>query len=163
MKAKACQVAFAATRGLSQRAACRWLGISRSTIYRDRLMVQRDGPLLAKMRVFARRYPRWGYRRIQVLMQRDGHHLSLNRAHRLWKKAGLQVPARRRRRRGGKRDPITMTASRPNQIWAYDFVFDSCIDGQKLKCLTVVDEFTPRMFGARCFVWDSLKTRHRCA
>jgi putative transposase len=105
-------------------------------------MELRDAAPVAQLRELAQRYPRWGYRRALVMLRRQGTIMSKNRVHRLWKKAELQVPARRRRRRGGKRDPMTIVATRPNQVWAYDFVFDSCLNGEKLKCLTIVDEFT---------------------
>jgi transposase InsO family protein len=67
----------------------------------------------------------------------------VDRLHRLWRQAGLQVPRRRPRRRVGD-GPATapLPAATANHIWAYDFVFDTCANGQTLKCLTVVDEFT---------------------
>ncbi len=68
--------------------------------------------------------------------------MNRKKAHRLWKKAGLQVPVRRRRRRGTRRDPMTLPTTRPNQVWAYDFVFDTCMNGQRIKCLTVIDEWS---------------------
>src|SRR5687767_15952293 len=70
-----------------------------------------------------------------------GSPMSPDRCHRLWRKAGLQVPRKRRRRRAGARPrPIPSLAA--NHVWTYDFVFDACANGQQLKCLTVVDEFT---------------------
>jgi hypothetical protein len=60
----------------------------------------------------------------------------------LWRSAGLQVPRRRPRRRVAAARPRRLPASGPNQVWAYDFVFDTCAHGAALKCLTVVDEFT---------------------
>lgn len=141
-KARAAQVAFARNRGLSQRAACRWLGVSRSSLYRTSKMEQRDAAPTEALRDFSLQHPRWGYRKAQDVLRRAGLELSPNRVHRLWKNAELQVPRRRRKRRGGKKDPMTKTPSRPNQVWAYDFVFDATVDGRQLKCLTVVDEFT---------------------
>jgi putative transposase len=64
------------------------------------------------------------------------------RAYRLWRQAGLQVPKRRPRRRVATSRPRPVPATGPNQVWAYDFVFDACADGRALQCLTVVDEFT---------------------
>src|SRR5687767_5268553 len=70
-----------------------------------------------------------------------GSPMSPDRCHRLWRKAGLQVPRKRRRRRAGARPrPIPSLAA--NHVWAYDFVFDACANGQTLKCLTIVDEWT---------------------
>jgi putative transposase len=65
-----------------------------------------------------------------------------DRAHRLWRAERLQLPRRRPRRRVASSRPRPVPAAGPNQVWAYDFVFDACANGQKLKCLTVVDEWT---------------------
>jgi putative transposase len=65
-----------------------------------------------------------------------------DRAHRLWRAERLQLPRRRPRRRAASSRPRPVPATGPNQVWAYDFVFDACANGQKLKCLTVVDEWT---------------------
>jgi len=65
-----------------------------------------------------------------------------DRAHRLWRAERLQLPRRRPRRRVATSRPRPIPATGPNQVWAYDFVFDACANGQKLKCLTVVDEWT---------------------
>ena len=87
-------------------------------------------------------YPRFGYRRIQVFLERQGLSMSADRAYRIWKKAGLQVPRRRPRRRIATGRPRPHPAAAANQVWAYDFVFDATADGRQLKCLTVIDEFT---------------------
>ena len=68
--------------------------------------------------------------------------MSADRAYRIWKKAGLQLPRRRPRRRVATGRPRPLPATRANRVWAYDFVFDACANGQQLKCLTVIDEFT---------------------
>ena len=65
-----------------------------------------------------------------------------HRAYRLWRGAGLQLPRRRPPRRVAAARPRPLPAARPNQVRAYDFVHDACASGQKLKCLTVIDEFT---------------------
>jgi hypothetical protein len=68
--------------------------------------------------------------------------MSFGRAHRLWGQAKLQLPKKPGRKRiaGGRPRPNAPTG--PNQVWSHDFVFDWCANGQKLKCLTVSDEFT---------------------
>jgi len=68
--------------------------------------------------------------------------MSADRAHRLWRSAGLQVPRRRPRRRIATGRPRPLAPSRANEVWAYDFVYDACASNQTLKCLTVVDEYT---------------------
>jgi putative transposase len=90
----------------------------------------------------ARVYPRYGDRRIQVFLGRDGHAMSAGRAYRLWRAAGLQVPRKRPRRRLASGRPRPQAPTGANQVWSYDFVFDRCANGQQLKCLTVTDEWT---------------------
>ena len=68
--------------------------------------------------------------------------MSPGRAYRLWRGAGLQIPRKRPRRRIASQAPRPSAPSGPNQVWAYDFVFDQCANGQQLKCLTVIDEYT---------------------
>lgn len=94
------------------------------------------------MRQLAAQYPRYGYRRIRIFLAREGHLMSVERCHRLWCKAGLQVPRKRPRKRVAASLPKPLAPSTRNQVWAYDFVFDACANPQKLKCLTIIDEYT---------------------
>ena len=136
------QIAFVVGRGRSHRQACALLSVARSTItYQSKLAV-RDAPVLSDLRELAAQYPRYGYRRMQIFLARKGHVMSADRAYRLWRVAGLQVPRRRPRRRVATGRPRPLPATGPNQVWAYDFVFDACANEQVLKCLTVVDEYT---------------------
>src|SRR5688572_5078411 len=68
--------------------------------------------------------------------------MGTDRAYRLWKRARLQGPRRRPRRRVATSRRRPMPPTGPNHVWAYDFVFDTCANGQQLKCLTIVDEWT---------------------
>jgi putative transposase len=68
--------------------------------------------------------------------------MSPGRAHRLWRAARLQVPRKRPRKRIASSRPRPLAPQGANQVWSYDFVFDTCADGRQLKCLTVTDEFT---------------------
>jgi transposase InsO family protein len=97
---------------------------------------------LVAERELAAHYPRYGYRRIQVFLARRGHVMSADRTHRLWRLHGLQVPRKRPRRRVASSRPRPLPATGANQLWAYNFVFDACANGQQLKCLTVLDEHT---------------------
>jgi putative transposase len=136
------QVAYVRRRGISLRRACALLQVARSTMGYESVLARRDAPVVAVMRELAAQYPRFGYRRIQVFLARRGLTMSADRAYRIWKKAGLQVPRRRPRRRVATGRPQPLPATGVNQVWAYDFVFDACANGQQLKCLTVIDEFT---------------------
>ena len=139
--ARRTQVAFATGRGLSRRRACTLLSVGRSALrYRSR-RAERDAPVLARMAELAAQYARYG-RRICIFVSRDGHKMSFGRAYRLWRVARLQVPRRRPRKRIASGRPRPQAPSGANQVWSYDFVFDWCGNGQKLKCLTVTDEWT---------------------
>jgi putative transposase len=117
--------------------------VARSSLRYASKRAAADGPALRAMRELAQQYPRYGYRRVRIFLRRAGHPMSKDRAHRLWRLAGLQVPRKRPRRRGvAASRPRPLPATGPNHVWAYDFVFDACANGQKLKCLTVVDEWT---------------------
>ncbi len=136
------QVALAMERGHSQRQACELMELPRSILKYQAVRAARDAPALDAMRRIAATYPRYGYRRVRIFLDREGHTMSLERAYRLWCSVGLQLPRRRPRRRVATSRPRPLPALGPNQVWAYDFVYDACANGQKLKCLTVIDEFT---------------------
>lgn len=136
------QVEYVHRRGLSIRRACALLSVARSTLRYESRLAKRDAPVLETMRELAAQYPRYGYRRIQVFLGRRGHVMSADRTHRLWRLAGLQVPRKRPRRRMASSRPRPLAPTGEREVWAYDFVFDACANGQQLKCLTVVDEFT---------------------
>ena len=135
-------VSYATGRGLSQRRACTLLSVGRSALSYVPRKAATDAPAVARMSELARVYPRYGYRRIQVFLGRDGHAMSAGRAYRLWRAAGLQVPRKRPRRRVASGRPRPQAPTGANQVWSYDFVFDRCANGQQLKCLTVTDEWT---------------------
>ena len=97
---------------------------------------------MAAMAGLAVTYPRFGYRRINVFMERLGHVMGADKAFRLWSKAGLQVPRKRPRKRVAASRPRPQLPMGSNELWAYDFVYDACANGQQIKCLTVVDEYT---------------------
>ncbi len=106
------------------------------------IRAERDAPALSAMSRLSALYPRYGYRRIRIFLRREGHTMSPERAHRLWRLAGLQLPKRRPRRRIATSRPRPLPPMAPNHVWAYDFIFDASASGQQIKCLTVVDEFT---------------------
>ena len=136
------QVALAIERGHSKRRACELMDMARSALAYRSVRVERDQPTLTAMRRLAAQYPRYGYRRIRVFLRREGYDMSRHRAYRLWRLAGLQLPRRRPRRRIAASRPRPLPPTGLNHVWAYDFVFDACANGQQIKCLTLIDEFT---------------------
>ena len=136
------QVEYARRRGLSCRRACSVMHVARSALHYESTKAAADAAVCERMRALAAQYPRYGYRFVRVFLEREGHHMSYSRAYRLWNVAGLQVPRRRLRRRVAASRPRPLPPTERNHVWAYDFVFDTCANGQQLKCLTVIDEWT---------------------
>jgi putative transposase len=132
-------------RGLSRRRSCALCHISRSSLgYRQRPHRRlRDQDLAAQLRQIARKHPRYGYRRAHALLCRSGTVVNVKRVHRLWRHERLSVACRKpRRRRSDRKELPPLVAARPNHVWTYDFVHDACSTGQRLKILTLTDEFT---------------------
>lgn len=82
----------------------------------------RGAPVLAAMNILSAQYPRYGYRRIQIILERQGHPMSSDRAWWLWRLAGLQVPCKRPRKRVSIRCPRPQPPMAARHVWAYDFV-----------------------------------------
>ncbi len=125
---------------MSERRACRLVGIGRAT---HRYQGRRPAHAAVRERLcaLAAERPRWGYRRLAVLLAREGHVLNHKLVHRLYREEGLTVRRRRKKRVATARVPLA-APTRPNERWAMDFVSDAVGDGRKLRCLTVVDAFT---------------------
>jgi transposase InsO family protein len=96
-----------------------------------------------RLRELAEKHPRFGYRRIGILLQRAGQPVNAKRVYRLWKQAQLSVRRPLKKQRG----PVppqerAIKAERPNGVWTVDFLEDRTVNRQKLRILTVTDEFT---------------------
>lgn len=135
------QARYAIGRGLSHRRACALLSTSHSSLGYAHKMPAKEMLVIEAMKNLSGIYPRFGSRRIRILLQRTGIVISKERCTRLWAKANLQVPKKRCRKRIGNRLRLPFPTAK-NAVWSYDFVYDACANGQKLKCLTVVDEYT---------------------
>jgi len=136
------QVAYARSRGLTCRQACALIETPRSGLGYESKRAAADAPVIERLRAFAAQYPRYGYRFAKIFLARENIHMSADRAYRLWRLAGLQVPRKRPRKRIAAKRPRPMPPAARNDVWAIDFVFDACADGRQIKCLTVVDEWT---------------------
>lgn len=134
-------------KGLSERYACRLVGLNRSTA-QYKPQHDRSEQLRQLLRSFAEQKRRRGYRKAHVQLRRKGVSASLNRVHRLWKQEGLQIPRRKGRKRKppGPTAPLPLIALYPNHVWSYDFLFDSTAGGTRLKMLTIGDDFTRECF-----------------
>ena len=134
-------VAFAIENfGVSERRACELNAVDRSS-YRYEPRPDRNTKLREKLTELARHKPRYGYRRLGVLLEREGEAVNHKRLWRVYQQAGLGVRRRERKRleRGKAGMPIL---SRPNQEWSIDFVNDALANGRAIRALTVIDGFT---------------------
>lgn len=134
-------MSFLLTKGLSTNRACALLGLNRST-YSYQPRPERTSELAKRIGELAHKHARYGYRRIHVLLRREGRTVNRKRVQRLWQRARLQV-RKQPRKRGGQRAKATpVQADYPGHVWSYDFVKDQTQHGGPLRILTVMDEFT---------------------
>jgi putative transposase len=119
----------------------RLLALHRATLdYQPR--PDRNVLLASQIHDLARRYPRYGYRRVWALLRRHGQQVNKKHVHRLWTRAELQVHKVQRKRRPARRAMVPVQAMHPGHVWTYDFLHEHCLNGTPLKVLTVMDEFT---------------------
>lgn len=126
--------------GLSERQACRLLEVDRSS-YRYEPQPRDDGRLREEMVTLAKQKPRYGYRRLGVLLQRRGWKMNHKKLYRLYREEHLAVRRLRRKRLVRPAAPVA-ELTRANQEWAMDFVMDGLATGRALRALTAVDEYT---------------------
>ncbi|CPH95616.1 transposase [Burkholderia pseudomallei] len=127
---------------ISERRACRLVGLSRSVLHYDAKPDHENEVLAARLVKLAHERRRFGYRRLHALVEREGTQANHKRIYRLYREAGLAV--RRRRKRHGvmiEREQLALPGA-PNEVWSIDFVMDALSNGRRVKCLTVVDDFT---------------------
>ncbi len=129
-----------AEHGLSERTACKLLGVERSS-YRYEPRPDRNAELRAELIKLARQKPRYGYRRLHVLLERGGHEVNVKRVYRLYLEQGLSV-RRKKRKRLVRERVAEPRLTGPNQEWAMDFVTDGLATGRMVRILTVVDAYT---------------------
>ena len=124
---------------LSQRRACRLVGISDSSC--RYVSIRQDEPLLTRIRELAQERTRFGYKRLHVLLRREGVQVNHKRVYRLYRREGLMVKRRRRKRVALPRTPLPLPTA-VNQRWSMDFVSDTLADGRVIRTLNIVDDFT---------------------
>jgi putative transposase len=123
----------------SERRACRLMGLAVST-YRYR-PTKNDTALREQLVALAQEKPRYGYRRLQVLLLRSGTRANHKRVWRVYQEAGLSVKRRKRKRLVRTGRPLE-TVGAANEEWALDFVSDRLASGRSMRVLSVVDAFT---------------------
>ncbi|WP_407114703.1 IS3 family transposase [Bradyrhizobium sp. LMG 9283] len=127
--------------GMSERRACKAIGCCRMTI-RYKATRADDAGLRQRMRAIAQERRRFGYRRLHVLLKREGYLVNHKKLFRLYREERLAVRRRGGRKRAiGTRAPM-MAPMAPNDRWSLDFVSDQLTDGRRFRILTVVDDCT---------------------
>ena len=121
------------------------VGQARTTQRRRPKIRSDEDALTGRIVELASAYGRYGYRRITALLRREDWRVNYKRVERIWRQAGLKVPAKQKKRgRIWLNDGscVRHRAEQVNHIWAYDFVHDKTRDGRNLKLLTIVDEYS---------------------
>ncbi|WP_209490471.1 IS3 family transposase [Xanthobacter flavus] len=127
--------------GMSERRACKATGFCRMTM-RYEATRGNDASLRERMKAIARERRRFGYRRLHVLLRREGFRVNHKRLFRLYREERLMVRRRGGRKRAiGTRAPM-MIPLRPNERWSLDFVADQMTDGRRFRMLAIVDDCT---------------------
>ena len=126
---------------LSELRACGLVGITRwSNRYQSRRDPQDE--LRQRLRELAGSRPRYGYRRLTVMLRREGGKVNAKRVFRIYGEENLGVRTAPRKKRSSHAQVPLPGASRPNQRWSMDFVRDRLADGRWFRILTVVDQYT---------------------
>jgi len=130
---------------ISQRKACRLVGVDPKTVRRARVP---DHPeIRSRMRVLAHERRRFGYRRIGLMLEREGFKMNHKKLRRLYAQERLQVRRRRGRKRArGTRQPMPLPSG-PNTRWSLDFVSDVFGAGRRFRILGVIDDYTRECLG----------------
>lgn len=144
---------------MSERRACEVIAADRKMIrYRSRRPPETE--LRARLRELANERRRFGYRRLFILLRREGEPSGINRIYRLYREEGLMVRKRKSRRRAwGLRAPIPV-AAKPNARWSLDFVHDQMANGRRFRVLNITDDVTHECLGA---IPDTSISGHRVA
>jgi putative transposase len=129
-----------ATQGVSERRACKLLEMDRSS-YRYEPQPDRNAALREQLIRLARQKPRYGYRRLGVLLDRSGQRVNHKRLYRVYREEHLAVRRLKRKRLIRPAASIAVL-TRANQEWSMDFVMDGLATGRILRMLTVVDSYT---------------------
>jgi putative transposase len=125
---------------VSERRACRDTGFARSSQRYESTRPPRT-ELRERLHTLATVRPRWGYRRLYVLLCREGYVVNRKLVQRVYGEEGLHVRRRKRKRVAVPRVPLPAPAA-PNEQWSMDFVSDALSDGRKFRALTLVDDFS---------------------
>lgn len=130
---------------LSERTACRLIGISRSS-HRYLSTKDSDEGLRNQLKILAVQYPKCGYLMLHGLLRREGLVINKKRTYRLYRSEGLQVRTKKRKRLQRPRQPMAVL-TRVNERWSMDFVYDQLANGRRFRVLNVINDYLREMIG----------------
>ena len=125
---------------MSERRACGLIGVARSSC-RYQAKGEGEAELRAVLRELALERPRFGYRRLGVMLRRQGWGVNRKRVYRVYREEGLAVRRRKRKRVAGRRVPLVLP-TRPDELWTMDFTQDALTSGRKFRTLNLRDGYT---------------------
>ncbi len=131
--------------GVSERRACRTLGQHRSTQRKVPQGRADEERLTDDIIELADKYGRYGYRMVTGLLNNAGWQVNHKRVERIWRREGLKVPQKQKKKRRlwlNDGSCVRLRPERPNQVWSYDFVQDRTADGRVYRTLNIIDEYT---------------------
>ena len=134
--------------GLSERRACRLVGIARTSCRYEPQHQGEEEKLQARLRTLAGERRRFGYRRLTVLLRREGWAVNHKRVYRLYRQEGLGVRRRKRKRMGAVERPALAIPTRVNERWSMDFISDALSAGRRFRSLNIVDDFNRECLAA---------------
>lgn len=129
---------------------CRLLELPRSSFYALSKVSPTKRNLELEIVKISEDKPRYGYRRVAALMRRSGKPINVKRVQRVRSRHALQVRKKQRKTRRIEPNSVKrLRASKPNEVWSWDFVYDQTANGQSMRILSVVDEYTRQCFSVR--------------
>jgi putative transposase len=126
----------------SERRACRVIGAHRRTMRYQEKVRQDEAEIRERLRTLAAERPRWGYRRLHILLMREMGAINRKRVYRLYRLEGLAVRQRKRKRAARIPRGIPTSIGRPGEAWARDFMQDTLASGRRFRTLNVLDTVT---------------------
>ena len=130
---------------VSERRVCRALSVNRNTLHHKSNKIERDAEIRDRIIETVKKHGCRGYRMVTGILRNQGILVNHKRVERIWREEGLKIPKKQRKRRRlwlNDGSCIRLRAEHPNHVWSYDFVEDRTVNGQKIRILNIIDEYT---------------------
>lgn len=127
---------------MSVRRACAMIGFARTSYSYKATRDPQDEAITKRLKELAEKRRRFGYRRLHVLLKREGYLINHKRVERIYREERLSIRIRRRRKMAAALRTELPKATQPNQVWSMDFVQDCLSNGRRIKALTIVDDYS---------------------